>query len=261
MGIFKKLFGKKKYSLVISWWWVRGFYALWILKALEELDIKKNISHIYWVSAWAIVGTYWSAWYSANWIFERFTAITLVHFKMINFLSRKSILKNDFVQNIFLEDLPDTFDELKIPMTIWTTDSLKGKYIPYKHWNLISPLLWSIAIPGIFPPVTYENKLLMDGGLINNFPIDLAKKDHPSQKIIGIFLNKFSEDQDIHSIFSTLSVSYEILMRAKYLEQFHLVDILFQRKLNIPIISNNKDIMKKIFDLGYKDAMKQFSDK
>jgi NTE family protein len=41
-----------------------------------------------------------------------------------------------------------------------------------------------MSIPGVFPPVHYENYLFVDGGLLNNFPVDLAKKIYPHREII-----------------------------------------------------------------------------
>lgn len=258
MKFIKNIFTKKNSILVISWWWVRGFYALGIMKALEELDMKKQISHIYGVSVGAILGAYRSAGYSTGWIYERFSKVSVFGLNTINLLSKKSLLKNNFVLRMFEEDLPKQFSKLEIPLKIGATDSNKGKYIVYNKWNLITPLLGSMSIPGIFPPVPFDWKTLMDGGLINNFPVDLAKNDHPSSHIIWIFLNKFTENQPTNSLINNLSLSYEILMRARDLAKFNLVDDLFYRDPDIPILSNNKKQMKKIFDLWYQDGLKNF---
>lgn len=258
MKFIKKFFQKKTKVLVISWGWVRWFYAVGILKALEALNMKKDIDAIYWVSAWAIVGAYRSAGYSADWIFDRFSKVSLFKLKSLNLLSKKSFLKNDFIQEIFEKDLPENFKKLDIPLAIGTTDCAKWKYILYKKGNLISPLLGSMSIPGIFPPISFQWHTLMDGGLINNFPVDLAKKDHPSNHIIWIFLNKFIENQDTSSIINSLSLSYEILMRARDREKFHLVDDLFFRDLDLSMLNNNKKQIKRIFDLWYQDGIKKF---
>ncbi len=154
--------------------------------------------------------------------------------------------------------MPKTFKELEIPLAIWATDTKKGKYILYKKGNLVTPLLGSMAIPGVFPPILFQWNTLMDGGLINNFPVDIAKKDHPTSYIVWIFLNKFIENQKTSSILDNLSLSYEILMRARDMEKFHLVDDLFYRELDLSILSTNKKQMKSIFDMGYKDAKKKF---
>ncbi|MDD3262365.1 MAG: patatin-like phospholipase family protein [Candidatus Absconditabacteria bacterium] len=258
MRFLKKLFQIKSKVLVISGGGVRGFYALGILKALEDLNMKKDIDAIYGVSAGAIVGAYRSAGYSADWIFDRFSKISLFRLKTFNIFSKKSFLKNDFIHNIFKEDLPEKFKKLNIPLAIGTTDCAKGKYILYKKGNLISPLLGSMSIPGVFPPILFQGHTLMDGGLINNFPVDLAKKDHPSSHIIGIFLNKFIENQSTSSIINSLSLSYEILMRARDKEKFHIVDDLFYRDLDLSMLNTNKKQMKRIFDLGYQDGIKKF---
>lgn len=258
MKFLKKIFQKKHNVLVISWGWMRGFYALGILKALEELNMKKNIDAIYWVSAGAIVWAYRSAGYSADWIFDRFSKVSIFKLKTFNVFSKKSFLKNDFIQRIFEEDLPENFKKLNINLAIGTTDCAKWKYILYKKGNLINPLLGSMSIPGIFPPVSFQWHTLMDGGLINNFPVDLAKKDHPSSRIIWIFLNKFIENQSTDSIINSLSLSYEILMRARDKEKFHIVDELFYRDLDLFVLNTNKKQMKKIFDWWYQDGIKKF---
>jgi len=258
MKFLDKLFTPKKYSLVISWWWVRWFYGLWVLKALEESGIKDQINVIYWVSAGAILATYRSAGYSADWIFERFTKISVFGLKTINVIPKKSLLKNNFVHDIFVEDLPKDFKELKIPVCIWATDVGKWKYIVYKKWNLTTPLLGSMTIPAVFPAISYEWRTLMDGGLINNFPVDLAKKDHPKNRIIWIFLNKFVEDQKTDTIINALWLSYDIFTRARDIDKLDIVDDLFYRDLKLPILSNNKKRMKEIFEMGYKDWIEKF---
>jgi NTE family protein len=73
LSSIKKLIpSKKKYTLVISWWGTRGFYALGILKGLEELWYKDKIEAIYGVSVGALIGSYWSAGYSAQEIYTMF---------------------------------------------------------------------------------------------------------------------------------------------------------------------------------------------
>jgi predicted acylesterase/phospholipase RssA len=70
-----------------------------------------------------------------------------------------------------------------------------------------------MSIPGVFPPVMHKEFCLVDGGVLNNFPVDLAKESYPKNKIIGIYLNQFLEDQKIKNIFDGLSLTYEILLR------------------------------------------------
>lgn len=69
----------------------------------------------------------------------------------------------------------ENFDDLPIPFRAVTTDIINGKEIILDHGSLAIAMRASMSIPGVFSPVKYENTLLVDGGLLNNFPADVAK--------------------------------------------------------------------------------------
>lgn len=69
----------------------------------------------------------------------------------------------------------DDFDDLPIPFRAVTTDILNGKEVILDQGSLATAMRASMSIPGVFSPVRYENTLLVDGGLLNNFPADIAK--------------------------------------------------------------------------------------
>ena len=56
-----------------------------------------------------------------------------------------------------------TFEELKIPLAIAATDLMTGEAVYYQHGPLGPPLRASCAYPGLFQPVEYEGRLLVDG--------------------------------------------------------------------------------------------------
>ncbi|PHS65662.1 MAG: patatin [Flavobacterium sp.] len=66
------------------------------------------------------------------------------------------------------------FDELSIPFRAMTTDIVNGKEIALDSGSLSVAMRASMSIPSIFEPVEYKNTLLVDGGILNNFPVDLA---------------------------------------------------------------------------------------
>lgn len=69
----------------------------------------------------------------------------------------------------------EVFDDLPIPFRAVTTDILNGKEIILDRGSLAVAMRASMSIPGVFSPVRYENTLLIDGGLLNNYPADIAK--------------------------------------------------------------------------------------
>lgn len=255
----KKILSKEnKYTLVISGWGTKWFYGLGILKWLEELGYKDKIQAIYGVSAWAILASYRAAWYSAEEIFTIFFNSRPFGFRSINIFSKKSLLKTDFFNAQFTKDLPATMNKLYPKVYIWTTDTKMGKFVLFDEGDLVPILLGSMAIPWIFPVVPYTHHTLMDWGATNNFPVSIAKKKYPNNEIIGIALNKFTEQQTVKNIFDTISVSFEILLRHSTLEHMHLVDHVFYKQLPLKVLSTSKKHMRQAYVEGYKDCIEHF---
>jgi len=62
-------------------------------------------------------------------------------------------------------------------------------------------------------------------------------------------LNKFEKNQKIKTVIDNIMVTFEILLRAKLLEDTKKVDYLFYKKIPIPILSLDKKKMKKVYDM------------
>ena len=112
MKLFTFIPKKKKYTLVISWWGTRWFYALGILKWLEQLGYKDRIQAIYGVSAWALVGSYRAAWYTAEQIYDMFFWINPFGLSSINIFSKESLLRLNYFEKKFSKDLPQQMKDL-----------------------------------------------------------------------------------------------------------------------------------------------------
>lgn len=258
MKFFSFIPNKKKYTLVISWWGTRGFYAIGILKWLEELWYKDKIQAIYGVSAWALVGAYRAAGFSAQEIYDIYFDKRPFGISSINIFSKESLLKLNYFEKKFAQDLPKKITDLKIKTYIWTTDTKTWKFLLFDKGDLTPILLGSMSIPWIFPVIKYQNNVLMDWGATNNFPVSIAKKQYPNNDIIGIALNKFQEDQKIKNIFDTLSVSFEILLRHNTIEHMHLVKHLFYKNIPLKVLDISKKNMHKAYLDGYRDCIQHF---
>lgn len=257
---FSKVFSwkPKEYILVISGGGARWAYALGILHALEKLWIDKQIKAVYGVSAGAIVWSYRCAGYPAWEIFDTFTELFSFGVSKINLLPKKSLIKNDFLKKTFTADLPADFSAMKKKLYIGATNTNKAEYVVFDSGPLVAPLMGSMAIPGVFEAIPFQNMSLVDGGTINNFPVDIAKKKYPKTEIIGIALNKFTENQKIGNIFDSLMMWYELLFRGQLVGKFDIVDHLFYRQLDASILDTKEKDMRKIFKQGYDDALAHF---
>ncbi len=258
---WKKQNKTKRKILVISWWWARWTYALWIMKALEECWIKEKIDAIYGVSIWAIVWSVWSNGMKAEEIFELLTNLSIKDFIWMDIFTKlPSFLSNKKIENIISEHLPKNIEELKIPVYIGCVDTNNAKYKLFNNWDLQKIVLWSIAIPWIFPAIKHWEYSLIDWWVLNNFPVDIAKKHYPNHEIIWIALNKFQTNQNIKTPLDNLQVTLEVIMRSKLLENTKLVDYLFYKDLPISVLSLNKKQMHEAFALWYEDWIKMFKE-
>jgi len=249
----------KKYILVLSWWWSKWFYSLWIIKALEESWLESDIDAIFGVSAWAMIASYWATGMRAEEIYSKLL-------ENIEFLSAKnlkmppvtSILQEKTVQRMYRKSLPSTFSKLKKKVYIWATDLNTGKYKLFHTWELIPALMWSIALPVIFPPVPFWDYLLVDGWVIDNFPVLRAKKLYPDHEVIGVTVSSYKKHQKITNLLSNAMVSWNLVLSKDVEWNIKATDHLFCKNTWVSTAETNKEKLAHIYETGYKDWIKYF---
>ncbi len=69
----------------------------------------------------------------------------------------------------------DDFDQLPIPFRAVATDIETGELVVLGQGDLTGAVRASMSAPGVFSPVELDGRLLVDGGLVNNFPVDVAR--------------------------------------------------------------------------------------
>ncbi|MFI5218942.1 MAG: patatin-like phospholipase family protein [Bacteroidia bacterium] len=80
------------------------------------------------------------------------------------------------------------FSKLSIPFKCIGTDLGTGNAVEMDHGNIVTAIRASMAIPSVFTPVKYDGKLLVDGGVVNNFPVMDAKR-MGADYVIGVNLS------------------------------------------------------------------------
>jgi len=70
----------------------------------------------------------------------------------------------------------ESFDQLPIPFRAVATDLETGEAVVLERGDLVDAIRASLAAPGVFAPIEIDGRLLVDGGLANNLPIDVAQQ-------------------------------------------------------------------------------------
>jgi NTE family protein len=153
----------------------RGWAHIGVIQALEEMGIEIDV-----VSGCSI-GSYVGATYAsgklielAEWV-ESLTewqvfALMGVGFQkggLVNGLKVFKALQENFSY--------ETFEELKKPFAAVATDLYSGREVNFISGSVIEAVRASCAIPGLFPPLLFDNRWLVDGGVVNPVPVNMCR--------------------------------------------------------------------------------------
>lgn len=183
----KKKSGGPTFALALGGGGARGLAHIHIIETLDELGIRPVA--ISGSSIGAILGAAMASGMSGREIHDyasgvvakpREVAARLWQARPSTF---RQVVKHGFTQldvervlQAFLPpNLPKTFAELKIPLTVTATDFFGHQLHVMNEGDIISAVGASAALPAVFEPVQRDGKLLVDGGLYNPVPFDLVQ--------------------------------------------------------------------------------------
>lgn len=180
-----------KTGIVLSGGGVRGFAHLGLLKLLDEIGLRPYA--ISGVSAGAIAGALYLAGHPPEKI--------LTILKQNGYFGWSNLLWNKdgfFSMQPLLRTLQqyipqDRFQDLSARFFVTATDFTLAKTVTFSSGPLYEAVIASASVPVIFAPVKIGNSLLVDGGLLNNLPVEPLTEicDH----IIGSHVNKLQPQQ------------------------------------------------------------------
>lgn len=120
---------------------------------------------------------------------------------------------------------PCDFNTLPIPFACVAVDLVSGREVVLTNGRLPIALRASMAIPGVFAPVKTDNMVLVDGGVKNNFPVDVARQ-MGADIIIGVRFPSDGVAPDYNDLANMLSRVAKVAMAVKTEEEIADTDIL-----------------------------------
>ena len=167
----------KEISLVLSGGGARGIAHIGVIKHLEKKGYK--IKHIGGTSMGAIVGGVYAQGKIKE-LEEYFLKLDAK--KMIQLLDfsvgSPGLIKAEKILKELKKFLPvDLIEEVPLSFYCVATDLNARKEVVWKKGDMLTAIHSSFAIPFIFTPVMIEDKILVDGGVMNNIPINHINRD------------------------------------------------------------------------------------
>ncbi len=151
----------------------RSLTHIGVLQVLVANGIR--VSAIAGTSAGSIIGAAFAAGADPDVLEREAAALTWRSLARPAF-SRRGLLSLERLEALIRKVVPATrFEDLPIPLTVVATDLNTGERVVIDQGELVSALLASCAIPGVFLPVERGGRLLVDGGVSCNVPADLAR--------------------------------------------------------------------------------------
>jgi len=242
----------KKTGLALGGGAVLGAAHIGVLKAIEEMDIK--ISYITGTSIGAVVAAFYAFRKETEEIQKITKTIKWMDLTGIS-LSRYALLSNEKLGDLITEHIgAKNLEQADIPLAMIATDAANGEKVVLKKGLLSTAVMASTSIPGIFKPVEIDDRLLVDGGIVENVPI-YTVKEMGADYVIGVDLNAKHEYGKPDNILDVLLNSFHFTLMASAKLQTEKADLLIQPDLSA---FNRSDIdqVDDLMEQGYKDAKK-----
>ncbi|WP_152287045.1 patatin-like phospholipase family protein [Flavicella marina] len=260
-----------KVGLVLSGGGAKGFAHIGVLKVIEQTGVK--IDYIAGTSMGAVVGGLYASGYSSREIdsiinsynfmnllqdvvprsetafFEKehgekhLISFPITENKKINL--PKAIAKGQSVyneMNALFEHVHTVtdFSELPIPFFCMATDIETGESVVFDKGHLPEAIRASASLPTLLEPFEVDGRTYLDGGVMNNFPVD-EMKAKGATIIIGVDVQgKLEKKENIKSVLGVLNQIIDFQMYAKDDEKV--------QELTVHIKPNTKDFSMTTFD-------------
>lgn len=265
---------RKKIGLVISGGGAKCMAAIGALKVIEESGLK--IDYISGTSMGAIIGSMYSLGYSADDIEHYMRKVdweallnNSIPRKRLSYFDRKSESRYlltfpfengkirlpsglNYAQYI-LKQLSyltqqsyrhESFREFPIPFLCVATNLENGEMEVFEDGSLGDALRASSAFPSLFTPYELNGKLYVDGGVVNNYPVQ-PLKERGVDYIIGVDVQDFLyKKEQLNSVARILEQTSSFVNAHEYLEQLSYTDLLIK-----PDISEASITSFELFDI------------
>jgi len=184
-------------ALVLGGGGSRGLAHLGALQELRAAGIQPDL--IVGCSAGSIIGAFYADNPELNGLASLFLPLKRRDLLDLSFGVRFGLAKGKSLETFLQKHTQaQTFEELKIPLIVIATDLFTGELVELSQGKLPPAVAASCAFPGLFKPVLLYGRYLVDGGVCDPVPVEIAKK-YGAQVVIAIDVSgKLCTDKPKH---------------------------------------------------------------
>ena len=253
--MFKKLFNTT-IGLALGGGAAKGVAHIGVLKALEDAEIE--VDYIAGTSVGAMIAALYAFKVDVETIgslARRLTMSKVTSFK----LNKTGFFSTESLRELMLEYVGDVaIEDAAIPLSIVATDINSGEEIVLTSGSVVDAVCASAAIPGIYIPVEINGRTLVDGGLVQNVPIE-ALQTAGAGVTIASHLNSVSHYQEISHVLDVMRNAFEIAVSQHTQDQLKEADLLISMDLSDFSLRDNTERYDELFNIGHQAATVQLT--
>jgi NTE family protein len=195
------------------------------------------------------VAVFYSYGYTPDEIFRFVKEIKLFRY-VRPAMSMSGLLKLETTANIYKKYIEkDDFSALKIPVSVAAVKLRTGECTYFDKGSLMSALMATSSVPVVFNPVKVDDEYYIDGGIVNNMPVEPLLDN--VDKIIGINCIPVNRDYALGNFKSLVERSFQLIVNTVTYNKKHMYD-LFLEPAGLEVM-NGFDFSKsdELFRIGY----------
>lgn len=237
-----------KIGLALGAGGAKGFAHIGVIQVL--LENKIPIHYLSGTSMGAVI----AALYAVNADFDIVSKLAqeldYTHFTDLT-IPKWGLVKGDKVHNLLkILTHNKNFEDLDLPLYIVATDLGKGKRVIFEEGNIANAIRASVSVPGVVNPFFYQNKILVDGAVVDSVPAQILH-EKGADLVLAVDLQHEEQNKKtkIKNIYDVITQSIEILERPGRAHYKKYADLIIAPKLG-KYTWTNFDCAEKIIDLG-----------
>lgn len=243
----------QKIGIVFSGGGIRGMAHLGVLKALETFHIPFHMMS--GTSAGAMVAAFYSAGYKADEIKNIVKTNSFFSVKHLLF-GKAGLFDMGLFDTAFKKYFPhNTIEQLPTPIHIAATDIINCKTIYFNKGDLSLALQASSCVPLVFQPIKYMDKVLVDGAISNNLPLEPLVSQ--CNKIIGVHVNAMSKKMSEVHMKDMLDRSFHLALSQNVYQKSSQCDLFIDPPNMSKFGMFDMEKTDVIFDYAYQYTLSQ----
>ncbi len=223
---------RPKVALVLGGGAARGFAHVGVIRVLEQEKIPVDL--VVGTSVGSLIGAIWAAdqnSFELEWAAFQLEKDQLLDYGLLTAVMGMGLAKGEKLEAFVTGHLKvKNIEELKIPFAAVATDLNWGQEVVLDRGPVARAVRASSAIPGVFQPVTHMGKLLVDGGVVDNIPISVARRKG-ADVVVAVDISQNLGNTHITNLVDVLLQAINIMFALNVEHARKDADVLIQPKV------------------------------